>query len=225
MIVNSISGKKYIGSTGSSHGVRKRWQSHKSDLNKKIHSNPHLQAAWNKYGEQAFSYKVLELCPDSMLLAREEHWMAHHRALDPEFGYNLRTAERHSMSEESIRRMSASRIGHLVSPETRAKISVAMIGNQRALGHVHSAAARMKMSIAVTGRPSKLRGRKQSQEQISKQIKRWNDRREYFKKTEVFKKLVELYDDGWSLASISKELGRSGSWACKVAKRHELILR
>ena len=55
------SGKRYI---GSSKDIDKRWQSHISDLNNRIHHNFYLQKAWRMYGQDAFSFTVLEKVAD-----------------------------------------------------------------------------------------------------------------------------------------------------------------
>ena len=34
---------------------------HKTQLNNNIHSNSHLQAAWNKYGENAFTFNIIKI--------------------------------------------------------------------------------------------------------------------------------------------------------------------
>lgn len=52
-IVNTINGKVYIGSSKSVEG---RCNGHFRDLRNHKHYNVKLQRAWNKYGEQSFSY-------------------------------------------------------------------------------------------------------------------------------------------------------------------------
>src|SRR3990167_10246615 len=53
MILNNISGTRYIGSAARS--VSQRWQEHRYALRRGFHRNPYLQNAWNKYGESAFA--------------------------------------------------------------------------------------------------------------------------------------------------------------------------
>ena len=57
-ITNTVDGKVYVGSTTIDFGWR--WSNHKSALRKNKHCNIHLQRAWNKYGESAFTFEVLE---------------------------------------------------------------------------------------------------------------------------------------------------------------------
>jgi len=58
-IVNTFNGIKYI---GSSSKIAQRFGVHKSDLTKNIHDNIHLQNAWNKYGEAAFRFDIIQYC-------------------------------------------------------------------------------------------------------------------------------------------------------------------
>lgn len=54
-ITHTASGKVYVGQT---INVRIRWQLHRSDLRKGKHRNRYLQAAWNKYGSDAFVFAI-----------------------------------------------------------------------------------------------------------------------------------------------------------------------
>ena len=55
-IVNNINNKKYIWCTSN---FPKRKSLHKSKLNNGIHSNKHLQRAWDKYGPESFEFSVI----------------------------------------------------------------------------------------------------------------------------------------------------------------------
>ena len=56
-ITNTINGKFYI---GSSYDIEGRWDCHKKCLKGNYHNNPKLQHAWNKYGQNAFIFEILE---------------------------------------------------------------------------------------------------------------------------------------------------------------------
>lgn len=85
-ITCTANGKVYIGSTTN---LRKRWQWHRGDLRLNRHHTRHLQFAWNKYGECAFTFAVLELVPDhEQLHIREQYWLDQYRAYDSARGYN-----------------------------------------------------------------------------------------------------------------------------------------
>lgn len=71
-IENITNSKKVVGSTKNKPNFRKN--SHWSLLRRNLHKNPHLQNAWNKYGESNFVFIILENCEDENLLNREEYW-------------------------------------------------------------------------------------------------------------------------------------------------------
>lgn len=72
MISCIISGKFYIGST---IDFRKRFNGHKSYLRNNKHHNPHLQNAWNKYGEENFEFVKLEFVNSDSLILREQEYI------------------------------------------------------------------------------------------------------------------------------------------------------
>lgn len=59
-IYNKAKGIWYI---GQSSDVLRRFGNHKSNLRHNNHENKHLQRAFNKYGEDAFVFQILEICP------------------------------------------------------------------------------------------------------------------------------------------------------------------
>jgi group I intron endonuclease len=65
----AISGKSYV---GSSCRIEARWHTHRRQLRKKEHRSPRLQQAWNKHGEAAFDFSVLEECAREDLFKREQ---------------------------------------------------------------------------------------------------------------------------------------------------------
>jgi group I intron endonuclease len=68
-IVNTLSGKRYV---GSSKSMRSRFSQHKSALRRGAHQNKHLQAAWFKYGEAAFTFTALLVCAPEMMRYYEQ---------------------------------------------------------------------------------------------------------------------------------------------------------
>jgi group I intron endonuclease len=72
-IVNTINNKKYIGSTKC---FKSRFSKHKSDLLKKKHHSFLLQRSWDKYGSEAFEFKILEEVSDCLLYKqKEQHYL------------------------------------------------------------------------------------------------------------------------------------------------------
>jgi group I intron endonuclease len=74
-ITHSASGKKYYGQ--SAH-IEKRWATHRHGLSQRKHPNAHLQRAWLKYGEAAFTFEIVVICDLAELNAIEEQLLADH---------------------------------------------------------------------------------------------------------------------------------------------------
>jgi len=64
-------GRRYV---GSSLDIKRRWKEHRSDLRKRRHCNARLQNAWNKYGERAFEFKLIQLTSVAELIPAEKLW-------------------------------------------------------------------------------------------------------------------------------------------------------
>lgn len=93
-IENIVNHKTYI---GSSKNIYQRLLKHFALLRHNKHQNPHLQSAWNKYGEDNFRWFVLEYCDVDILTKQEQY------CIDL-FGaeYNItRIVERNILSKES----------------------------------------------------------------------------------------------------------------------------
>jgi group I intron endonuclease len=73
VIENKNSGKFYIGRTNNP-AARKR--GHFSELRRGIHGNPRLQASFNKHGEDAFEFRVVDSAESSEIQAKEAEWFA-----------------------------------------------------------------------------------------------------------------------------------------------------
>lgn len=86
-IINVINNKFYVGSAVNfAERKRKHWWM----LRKGTHANKHLQAAWDKYGEQAFAFVIVEEhTSDANILTAENVWLHEHVGKD--HCYNLAT--------------------------------------------------------------------------------------------------------------------------------------
>lgn len=56
-IANTVSGTVYV---GCSTNIKQRWRTHRCRLRNGVHGNAYLQSAWNKYGEDAFLWTIIE---------------------------------------------------------------------------------------------------------------------------------------------------------------------
>lgn len=73
LITNNHNKKQYV---GSSKNVNYRMQRHRSQLKGGFHKNRKLQAAYNKYGLDGFTFSVVELVNDlTDLLTREQYYI------------------------------------------------------------------------------------------------------------------------------------------------------
>lgn len=109
-IVNLIDGKKYV---GSSKNLKKRRYDHFIILRNNKHCNYHLQNAFNKHGEDNFSFEVIEFVnTEEELLPREQYYIELYQVCDRDKGYNLIVdATRNIPSEETKLKMSLAQKG------------------------------------------------------------------------------------------------------------------
>jgi len=127
-IANNSNGNRYI---GSSIEIQRRWTHHKSRLRADKHKNPHLQSAWNKYGEEAFSFTVLvetDVQP-SALCVIEDMYLYN---LEPEYNIakvaGVRTMLGRKHTGETKAKMSRSATGKKKTPEHCASMSRCRVG-------------------------------------------------------------------------------------------------
>lgn len=85
-ITNMVDGRAYI---GSSIHVEKRWSEHQSELRRNVHHSVYLQRAWNKYGKDAFQFRVLMECSKKDMLRLEQLFMIIFQSADCNHGYNM----------------------------------------------------------------------------------------------------------------------------------------
>ena len=94
-IVNKVNGKFYIGSAGrieqrpSQSGFYDRWRGHIYCLNRGDHGNQHLQNAWNKYGESAFRFQILEFVESDRCIEVEQTYLDLFPEGDRDIVYNI----------------------------------------------------------------------------------------------------------------------------------------
>lgn len=98
-ITNLKNNKGYI---GQSTDIKTRWKNHKFELKNNIHHNEHLQSSFNKYGEDAFEFRILERTDKENLDDAEAYWINYFDTTNPEKGYNLRYGGNNSQKREDI---------------------------------------------------------------------------------------------------------------------------
>jgi group I intron endonuclease len=132
-IRNLLNDKVYI---GSSQELKKRWSSHRSALRRNSHPNKHLQNSVNLYGEDSFSFEILQIIYDiDKLLLVEQGYLDEYL---PE--YNI-----------SIDAKSGMR-GRYVSKMTKENLSKMQMGeNNSFYNKVHTEDSKNKMSKSRLG--------------------------------------------------------------------------
>lgn len=127
---------------GSSSNLSARKGHHWSALKRNQHHNPHIQRAWNKYGEQSFTFEVLELVLPMSLEAREQYWLNKLKPFGRKgFNIALDTVAFHlgrKASPEAIEKNRQARLGKKLSPEHRESIRQAHLGKQHSPEHVEN---------------------------------------------------------------------------------------
>jgi len=89
-IICNQNDKIYIGKAAGKEGFKGRWTGHKSALRGGYHYNDYLQNTYDKYGEETFELKILEIIEDEEIIPeRENFWICELLALDRDKGYNF----------------------------------------------------------------------------------------------------------------------------------------
>lgn len=151
VIRNLVNGKVYVGSTCST--FQSRWADHRKSLRGKFHANRHLQRAWDKYGEAAFEFSVLEECPveKDRLLALEQYYIDLLKASNRLYGYNICPTAGSVLglirSDETKEKDAARMRKHLLMGSYRAKGSLVSWAKGKKAMLSKSVEERRKMSI------------------------------------------------------------------------------
>lgn len=206
-IINLINRKKYA---GSSVDIKNRWHKHKSDLKRGCHDNPYLQREFNKYGEDAFDFRVLVYTDPEEALPLEQFILDNYLYL---FEYNIAKNATAPMlgrkhSEEAKVKMSNAKMGEnhpnfgkTLPEETRSKISEAHAG--KTLSEKH----KQKISESRTGtHHAKETKRKISESNSGDKCYKWIDIPD-----EKIDEMQSLRAQGYSYRKIENILGVSDS--------------
>lgn len=174
---------------GSAVNISKRWQWHIKDLKANKHRNKYLQNAWNKYGENAFRFQIIECCNKEQLIELEQSWINVLNCVRPN-GYNLAPKAGSSLgikrSAETKEKQRQLKLGKKQKPEhveakRQANIGVKRrseqekqalkersLGNKFALGYKQTEKAKSKISATHKGKPKSEEHKKK----ISETLKR-----------------------------------------------------
>ena len=150
-IVNLKNQKHYV---GSAVNLRKRKGVHLAELRAGRHHCSKLQNAWNKYGENAFRFDVLEVVADKeQLIEREQFY------IDATLPFY------------NSARIAGSSLGRVLSDETRKKISEALTGGTRVFSDEH----RKNISEATAGKKKQPLSDERKRQISEQQKDRWTE--------------------------------------------------
>lgn len=175
-IRNVVNNKFYV---GSAVDTRTRFRQHRRLLRKKAHHCKHLQSSWDKYGEDAFKFEVVENVPfRERLEEAEDVWLAAHvgqphcynsgrsarapwrgtkgTGLSPLTGISISEERKERLREATLEQWKTSdpRTGRKHSAEAKQKISAkvqAALAEGRGGRFIPTEETRQKMSEAQKG--------------------------------------------------------------------------
>lgn len=225
-ITNMLTDDFYIGSAQSFE--RRVWQ-HRYDLRRGAHKNPHMQASWNKYGEDAFVFEVLEEVPEG-----EEVFEAENKYLHAYVG----THNCFNVNRDAV----AARLGQVLTSQTKTRISESRKGKHAGEEHYRygrsvSEEVRAKISETQKGRPSPMKGKKMSEHgraNVAAAVKRGPESHFFGKRpasAEALQKAVTVrFPDGReetfpSLTHIRDAFGVSIATTIRACKSRERVER
>lgn len=186
-IRNIVNNNIYIGKTGMNFGDR--WDSHRSLLNNNKHDNPHLQNAWNKYGQDQFEFIVIEDCCVELLDEREQYYIKLYKDLN--LAYNI-----HDGGNEGCN------LGKHLSEETKRKIGEKNKINS--FGKKASQKTKDKMSCSHKGKKYKDMSEK-GKENIRKAQQRYAENNPKKLTIDDVLEIRQLHTDGLKYTEIAKK--------------------
>lgn len=165
--MHTESQRRYIGLT--KRTMERRWAQHVCQAKSAKGGRWHFPNAIQKYGPEAFSHEVLEVCETlEEANAAEQRWIAHFKSRDPLFGFNLSEGggsrphpiRKNPWNDSEYRAKQLARPNLLQTPESRAR-------NKRALNTPESKAKRSQASKEIRSRPEVQRRMEEAARQFS----------------------------------------------------------
>lgn len=164
---------------GSSHWIGKRWATHRRELNNARHQASRLQNSWNKYGQDAFEFVVLEEVSGdgdelkSLLVQREQAWMDQ---LSPCFNTVPAAGSTlgFKMPREIVERHKQQITGRKATPEETERLRTLALGRKRSDAtkekQRQNGIRRGMPALAIENSVKARRGKKQTAEHIAKVV-------------------------------------------------------
>ena len=145
-IINVVNNKFYVGSTTNK---KVRFRQHRNLLRGNRHHCKHLQAAWNKYGEDKFEFVVVETVPETISLQQiEDIYLVQHvgKAFCYNCGYSSDAPWRNAPPEVTPN------FGRVMAGQQKEKISATLkefyaadYFNHPRVGKTHSEETKLKI--------------------------------------------------------------------------------
>lgn len=178
-IINVINNKFYV---GSAENFTRRKRIHWWMLRRGTHGNKHLQAAWGKYGEQAFTFVIVEELPEGVdVLAAENIWLKEH--VGKGYCYNIATdatspqtgmyGEKNSMWGKTFSHTEEAKAKIAAASKARVQTDEEKVKRRKSMrGHHVAASTKAKISATLSGEGNYWFGKKRPDHgaKVSRQV-------------------------------------------------------
>lgn len=148
LIKNTENGSCYVGQT---IVPRKRKNRHFYCLRHNNHVNPHLQNAFNRYGESKFVYEIIDETEELFADAVEDSYISYYKSLNKCYNidrYYKGTRRGCSNKESTNKKISEALKGRKLSKEHCAKLKISR-GKQKTTNKMKEALLSFSMSKAI----------------------------------------------------------------------------
>ena len=139
-ITNTLTKHIYVGAASN---VTKRLNDHLSTLRKNKHDNDYLQNSFNKYGEEAFLFELLEECEKEYMYSQENYWCNLLNSHNKSYGFNIKPTHPnnlYSCTEEIRNKIKQKAIGRKWSQEYKELFRQQKLGKKHSEDHKIKAA-------------------------------------------------------------------------------------